>query len=206
MSSTFAAPSSERVDLAMLDTLLRKNTPRCALEVHGFLSAIISGPRFSRSSEWINFLDPYREPSASIEEACADGRQILHLMKELYNEIAEDLHKEQFDFQRITQHIAHPRKLNVSAAKKAWIRGYLFRVEHDQETWLIHSEIAALLFPLSALIVDDLFLRELKDREDVLRNLQKIRRVAENDLSGLVNDIYQYWLLHSEVMTKMKVH
>ena len=190
MNNPLLTKSLSNTDLKALEKrLVKYNLPRL-FELHGFLTAIISGPRFVLPSEWIDYLGLNNGDVENIEET----EHLICTVMRLYNTIAIQLDTGNF-------HIPNPALLEkedvdtFSLVKKRWAEGYLQGVALDHDVWLMDDEIAVLLSPIMSLRTDDEAVAAMIEEmctDDLTP--EKFCQHAEEALSKIANTIYQYWL------------
>ena len=190
-SITLNKPLSQ-IDLETLGNYLEKNDLPNLIEIHGFCSAIISGPNMIMPSEWIRAIGISEVEFSSKAEL----EEVMSGVMAMYNDIAHQF--EAGTFQVINPDLENQDDSTISIAKKLWIKSYMLGVTYDEDAWLIGDrQISELLFILSSVIADDEEIQSVIDQNSkklTPHEIKKFRKHSENNLSEIANAIYQFWL------------
>ena len=187
MSGALLNKKLSKSDLKKLAYYLESNQLLSLFELHGYLTAIVSGPEMIMPSIWMDFLGLNDGEFDSMEEA----QEILGSIMALYNDICTQLKNRTF---RIITIKAQQSRDQKQTAKELWAKGYLLAVNFDQDSWLTNDEISSLMLPIVALRFADEVLQELLDRNRSDITIEQLKQYGYDQLSEAAIAVYDYWL------------
>lgn len=178
-----------------LGHFLEQNNLISLIELHGFLTAIVSAPNMTMPSQWMDYLKLNQQDFSSKDQAQA----ILGMVMSMYNEIAENLHNQTFEIFDPNTNEDEETELE---AKRWWAYGYMLAVHLDKASWR-DSNISEPLSMISCLAVGDQALQDTlqnafakdgaEDNVSLDEQAQTLRNICNDKAQDAAIQIYNYW-------------
>jgi len=177
------APTEDNLDI--LDNFLEKSELPDSVLLHGYLTAIASGPHTAMPDQWMDFFGLNEIVFSSEQET----KQITGIVMGIYNSICGLLLQKTF----IILDVECEDPEEISTAKTLWATGYMLGVGFFDTAWFDDGEASTLVLPIMALTLSDKDLLKLVADNQHGADPKTIRQACGNELSNAANEIYRYW-------------
>lgn len=168
--------------LQQLQAFLSAHQLMNLVELHGFLTAVVSAPGLMPPSQWIE----HAGLSGKVNDA-GEFNTIFGIVMSLYNDICTQLSKENFSVENFFKSANITDNLRFE--KQKWARCYLRAAKLDL-LW-DHKEIAEDFFPIALLSFNQEQLQKMAENDD--SRIEKLLQIAEDGLSQSVMDVNEIW-------------
>lgn len=186
-------------ELMLLDQQLITKGDLNVFEVHGFLCAIISGPRVIPTQSWLSFILGENPKLTSMSEV----QEFISLVMRLNNQIADSLLQDiEFiplvDCQPISLFSAEAFNVEQESHLQDWCEGYMCGIDLDVEAWMnpTNSNIALMLLPFVTLSRDSASLPEIGtifEEKPTPAELEEHRKLMISLLPKHIIGVYDFW-------------
>ena len=197
MSITGRLPHLDSRKLIELDQFLRQHNALPLVTLHGFFTAIISGPVHILPHEWLGAAGIFEIEFASEEQEHFIVQNLMAFYTTIYQQLAQQTYKPLVTLDKLDT-LTDTQTLHQATAQ--WATGYMLGVNFVPDAWFEtlteddHNLLDSLVFPIMALALTDEALRE-KDKY-LAPNL--IRQQVIQRLPELINAIYAFWSVQAD--------
>ncbi len=168
--------------LTQLREFLAQHQLKNIVQIHGFLTAVISSPGLMPPSQWINHLG-FNNKSSSAEEF----QRLFGIVMSFYNDICTKLSENTFSIERFFETAGISE--NLLAEKRVWAHAYTSAAQLDP-LWNA-NEISEPFSQITVLALDDKQI-EIVAKGDPAR-VKEILTGAGEYLSDFVIEINEHW-------------
>jgi uncharacterized protein len=178
--------------LRELDKFLLENKALSLIELHGYLTAAISGPTLVVPSQWLPAVGISGIHFNSEEHAQNIIGKIMSFYNTICGQLLDKTYKPLISLDELEKF--GDEEINNAVAK--WARGYMLAVDDNKETWLTAKSMEAMnefLTPIMALNVRDSFIQEEIKLNKLNMTSEDFRRKASAKIPEAARSIYAYW-------------
>lgn len=168
--------------LQQLQALLFSHHLMDLVELHGFLTAVVSAPGLMPPSQWIEYIGLNHKANTADE-----FNNIFGLVMSLYNDICKQLSEETLSVENFFKSAGITDNLRFE--KQKWARSYVRAAKLDL-LWN-HDEIMEDFFPVALLSFNQEQLQKLAEDDD--SRIENLLQVGEDGLSQSVKYVNEIW-------------
>lgn len=168
--------------LQQLQAFLSSHQLMDPVELHGFLTAVVSAPGLMPPSQWIEHVGLNNKANTADE-----FNNIFGIVMSLYNDICKQLSEETFSVENFFKSANITDNLRFE--KQKWARSYVRAAKLDL-LWN-HDEIMEDFFPVALLSFNQEQLQKLAEDDD--SRIENLLQVGEDGLSQSVKDVNEIW-------------
>lgn len=181
-----------KIELNYLSAFLDANDLMPIINLHGFLTAVVSAPEPSTPSQWFDGIGIDEVEFKSEAEA----NKYFSLLIRFYNGIVSDFEKNKFSPLLFTE--TKGKKCIDEALTMAapWCIGYIEGVHWDEDSWLDReneekSKLARMLFCIISIFLSDEELCEELEEAELDVDPKEFRICSLMSLPSIVTEIYE---------------
>lgn len=180
-----------KIELHYLSDFLDVNDLMPIINLHGFLTAVVSAPDPSTPSQWFDGIG-IDEVEFKSE---AEGNKYLSLLIRFYNGIVSDFTKNKFCPLLFTEKNGKKCINEALTMAAPWCIGYIEGVHWDEDSWLDgededESELATMLFFITSIFLSDEELCAELEEAELDSDYKEFRIYSLMSLPNIVTGIY----------------